>query len=158
MQILYYHFTKEEDSFISQTRLIIRETSKFPLRKTKLILRLFYGAKAQILLYKLLQQVAVSPFYRLKIEGSLGDGLVVQWLSLRALLRQPRAHQFGPWAQTYTLLIKPCYDRRPTYKTEEGGHGCQLSANLPKQKEEDWWWMFVSSGLIFHTQKMKGHK
>ena len=28
--------------------------------------------------------------------------------------------------------------RRPTYKVEEDGHGCQPRANLPQQKEEDW--------------------
>ena len=28
-------------------------------------------------------------------------------------------------------LGKPCCGRRPTYKVEEDGHGCQLRANLP---------------------------
>ena len=36
------------------------------------------------------------------------------------------------------LLGKPCCGRRPTYKVEEDGHGCQLRASLPQQKEEDW--------------------
>ena len=36
------------------------------------------------------------------------------------------------------LLIKPCCGRRPTYKVEEDGHGCELRASLPQQKEEDW--------------------
>ena len=36
------------------------------------------------------------------------------------------------------LLGKPCCGRRPTYKVEEDGHGCQLMASLPQQKEEDW--------------------
>ena len=36
------------------------------------------------------------------------------------------------------LLSKPCCGRRPTYKVEEDGHGCQLRASLPQQKEEDW--------------------
>ena len=33
---------------------------------------------------------------------------------------------------------KPCCGRRPTYKVEEDGHGCELRASLPQQKEEDW--------------------
>ena len=33
---------------------------------------------------------------------------------------------------------KPSCGRRPTYKVEEDGHGCQLRASLPQQKEEDW--------------------
>ena len=36
------------------------------------------------------------------------------------------------------LLGKPCCGRRPTYKVEEDGQGCQLRASLPQQKEEDW--------------------
>ena len=35
------------------------------------------------------------------------------------------------------LLGKPCCGRRPTYKVEENGHGCQLRAN-PLQRKEDW--------------------
>ena len=35
-------------------------------------------------------------------------------------------------------LGKPCYGRRPTYKVEEDGQGCELRARLPQQKEEDW--------------------
>ena len=35
-------------------------------------------------------------------------------------------------------LGMPCCGRRPTYKVEEHGHGCQLRARLPQQKEEDW--------------------
>ena len=35
-------------------------------------------------------------------------------------------------------LGKPCCGRRPTYKVEYDGHGCQLGAGLPQQKEEDW--------------------
>ena len=40
-------------------------------------------------------------------------------------------------------LVKPCCGRRPTYKVEEDGHGCELRASLPQQKEEDWWQMLV---------------
>ena len=36
------------------------------------------------------------------------------------------------------LLGKPCCGRRPTYKVEEDGHGCELRASFPQQKEEDW--------------------
>ena len=35
-------------------------------------------------------------------------------------------------------LGKPCCGRHPTYKVEEDGHGCELRASLPQQKEEDW--------------------
>ena len=35
-------------------------------------------------------------------------------------------------------LGKLCCGRRPTCKTEEDGHGCQLRASLPQQKEGDW--------------------
>ena len=35
-------------------------------------------------------------------------------------------------------LGKPCCGRRPTYKVEEDGHGYELRASLPQQKEEDW--------------------
>ena len=35
-------------------------------------------------------------------------------------------------------LDKPCCGRRPTYKVEEDGHGCELRASLPQQNEEDW--------------------
>ena len=35
-------------------------------------------------------------------------------------------------------LGTPCCGRRPTYKVEEDGHGCQLRASLPQHKEEDW--------------------
>ena len=35
-------------------------------------------------------------------------------------------------------LGKPCCGRPPMYKVEEDGHGCELRASLPQQKEEDW--------------------
>ena len=34
-------------------------------------------------------------------------------------------------------LGKPYCGRRPTYKVEEDGHGCELRASLP-QRKEDW--------------------
>ena len=36
------------------------------------------------------------------------------------------------------LLGMPCCGKRPPYKVEEDGHGCELKASLPQQKEEDW--------------------
>ena len=35
-------------------------------------------------------------------------------------------------------LGKPRCGRHPIYKVEEDGHGCELRASLPQQKEEDW--------------------
>ena len=40
-------------------------------------------------------------------------------------------------------LDKPCCGRHPTYKVKEYGPGCQLRANLPQKKEEDWWQMLA---------------
>ena len=37
-----------------------------------------------------------------------------------------------------TAWQKPRCGRRPTDKAEEDGHGCELRASLPQQKEEDW--------------------
>ena len=65
-------------------------------------------------------------------------GPVAQQLSLHILLRWPRVCWFRSRVQRYTLLVRPCCGRRPTYKVEEDGHGCQLRASLPQQKEEDW--------------------
>ena len=53
-------------------------------------------------------------------------------------LWRPRVLQFRSWVQTYTLFFKPCCGRHPTYKVEEDGHGCELRASLPQQKEEDY--------------------
>ena len=47
----------------------------------------------------------------------LRASLVAQWLSLHALLWRPGVHQFGYWAQTYTLLIKPCCGSIPHGRT-----------------------------------------
>ena len=41
------------------------------------------------------------------------------------------------------LLGKPCCGRNPAYNVEEDGHGCELKANLPQQKEEDFWQMLA---------------
>uniref|UniRef100_A0A8C4KQQ4 Uncharacterized protein n=1 Tax=Equus asinus asinus TaxID=83772 RepID=A0A8C4KQQ4_EQUAS len=48
--------------------------------------------------------------------------------------------------------IGPCCGRRPTYKVEEDGHGCELRASLPQQKKRGL--AVVTSGLIF-LQKNK---
>ena len=34
--------------------------------------------------------------------------------------------------------VKPCCGRHPRHKVEEDGHGCQLRASFPQQREEDW--------------------
>ena len=65
-------------------------------------------------------------------------GLVAQQLSSHAQLRQPGVRQLRSRVQTYTSLVKPSCGRRPSYKVEENGHGYQLRASLPQQKEEDW--------------------
>ena len=67
----------------------------------------------------------------------MGAGPVVQWVSWPVLLWRPGVRWFGSQVWTYTLLVKLCYGRHPTYKVEEDGHGCQLWASLPQQKEED---------------------
>ena len=48
------------------------------------------------------------------------------------------------------LLGMPCCGRRPTYKVEEDGHGCELRARLPQQRVG---LVAVSSGLIFLKKK-----
>ena len=84
----------------------------------------------------------------------MGDGPMAEWVSLRTQLQRPRVRQFGSWAQTHVLFIKPCCGSIPprrtrmTYnediqlcagalgreKKEEKrmiGHRCWLRANLP---------------------------
>ena len=51
-------------------------------------------------------------------------------------LRRHGVHWFGSQVQTYATLVKLCCGRRPTYKVEEDGHGCELRACLP-QKEKN---------------------
>ena len=41
-------------------------------------------------------------------------------------------------------LGKPCCGRRPTYKVEKDGHGCELRASLPQQKED--WQQMLAQG------------
>ena len=68
---------------------------------------------------------------RLSTKEKVGAGPVAQQLSSHIPLRRLGIHQFGSSVRT---LVKPCYGRRPTYKVEEDGHGCELRANLPKKK------------------------
>ena len=68
----------------------------------------------------------------------IGASLVAQELTSHIPLRRPGVCLFGSWVQTYALFGKACCGRHPTYKVEEEGHGCQLRASLPQQKEEDW--------------------
>ena len=51
-------------------------------------------------------------------------------------------------------LGRPCCGRHPTYKVEEDGHGCQLRASLPQQKEEDWQQM-LAQGQSYSKKKEK---
>ena len=69
-----------------------------------------------------LNTVLVPPKKTLK--KSQGAGPVVQQLSSHVPLWQPGVHWFGSWVWTYTMLVKSCCGRRPTYKVEEDGHGC----------------------------------
>ena len=55
-----------------------------------------------------------------------------------------------PGADT-ALLGTSCCGRRPTYKVEEDGHGCELRASLPRQKRGGL--AAVSSGLNFLKNK-----
>ena len=50
-------------------------------------------------------------------KTQLGAGSMAKWLSLCAPIQQPRVHQFGSWAQTYTPLIKPCCGSVPHRRT-----------------------------------------
>ena len=50
------------------------------------------------------------------VKVGQGAGLVAQQLSSYSLLWQSMVHRFGSWAQTYTLLIKPCCSNIPHTK------------------------------------------
>ena len=51
------------------------------------------------------------------------------------------------------LLEKPCCGRGPTYKVEEDGHGCELKASFPQQKED--WQQMLAQGK--YSSKKKVH-
>ena len=53
------------------------------------------------------------------------------------------------------LLGKPCCGRRPTYKVEEDGHGCELRVGLPQRKEEDWQQMLAQANLPQKNNKKR---
>ena len=76
------------------------------------------------------------------LDSSLTDKTVGVRASLVALLRGPGFTSSDPSADMAPLGT-PCCGRPPTYKVEEDGHGCQLRASLPQQKEEDWWQMLA---------------
>ena len=63
---------------------------------------------------------------------------VAQQVSLHIPLWWPRGSPVWILGVDMAPLGKPCCGRRPTYKVEEDGHGCELRASLPQQKEEDW--------------------
>ena len=84
-------------------------------------------------------RIDIQGLYSWVKEMLLALGLpVVQWLSVHIPLQWHGVPWVGSGVQTYPLLVKPCCGRRPTYKVEEDGHGCELRASLPQQKEEDW--------------------
>ena len=80
--------------------------------------------------------------HSLKI-GSSGTGPVAQQLSLHVPLQQPRVHRFRSRVWTYTLLVRPCCGRHPTYKVEMGTDVSSGPVFLSKKKAD------VSSRLIF---------
>ena len=59
-------------------------------------------------------------------------------LSVHAPLWRPRVRWFGSWEQTWHPLASYAVVKCLTYKVEEDGHGRELRASLPQQKEEDW--------------------
>ena len=80
-----------------------------------------------------------------------GISLVVQWLSAQCYASAAWGLPVRiPGADT-VLRGKPCCGRRPTYKVEEDGHGCQLRASLPQKKRGGL--AAVSSELIFLKKK-----
>ena len=72
--------------------------------------------------------------YRVEKEWALGGqpvGAAVKWArsasaAQGSLVSIPGANMVP--------LVKPCCGRHPTYKVEEDGHGCELSASLPQRK------------------------
>ena len=82
---------------------------------------------------------------------------MVQRLSVHVPLQGPGVHRFGSQMWTFPPLIKPGCGRRPTYKAEEDGHGCELRASLPQQKEEDWQQM-LAQGYRSSKRKRKEKK
>ena len=69
----------------------------------------------------------------------VGAGPVAKWLSSHALLRWPKVRWFGPWAQTYALLIEPCCGSIPYTKSKKIGTDVSSATVFLKQKKkEDW--------------------
>ena len=71
-------------------------------------------------------------------KRKVGSGLMAQWLSSHVpLLGGPGCAGSDPEFEHGTTW-QPCCGRHPTSKVEEDGHGFELRARLPQQKEEDW--------------------
>ena len=70
---------------------------------------------------RFVMQIQVGAFCLTRIAGA---SPVVQQLSSHALLQGLRVCWFRSRVWTYTLLMKPYCDKRPTYKVEEDGHRC----------------------------------
>ena len=71
-------------------------------------------------------------------EKNLWRPVVAQRLNSHVLLLGGLGSPVWIPGADMALLGPPCCGRCPTYKVEEDGHGCELRASLPQQKEEDW--------------------
>ena len=63
---------------------------------------------------------------------TLGAVPVVQRLSVHIPLQRPQGLLVQIPGVDMAPLGKPCWGRRPTYKVEEDGHGCQLRCRCQK--------------------------
>ena len=64
---------------------------------------------------------------------------MAQWLKACVLLQRPVVCRFGFRVRTWHHLASHAVVDVPHIKkVEEDGHGCELGASLPQQKEEDW--------------------
>ena len=86
--------------------------------------------------------------------SELGARPVAQLLSLHIPLWQPRVHQFKSWVRTYTLLIRPCCGRHPTYKSR-GRWTRMLAQGQSSSAKRGGLAVDISSGVIFLKKKKK---
>ena len=114
---------------------------------------------------RFLSRIQLNFFFNLSITMLIKEkqqggqpGGTAQRLSLHAPLKRPRVGWFRSWVLNYPPLVKPCCGRRPTYKVEEDGHGCQLGASLPQQKEEDWQQMLAQGKSSSKKKKSNRQK